>query len=197
MNFIIKPSLFYITTLFVGLFSFQVATSQTYVLNNSSSELEVQGTSSLHDWEITAEEQSGDAQIENSEDFTIKTLSFSVKAESLKSGKSGMDKNTYKALNTNKYKTIDFNLTSVSKIEKISENSFKATVKGDLTISGSKQSISLTLNLKLDGSKLLVEGEKPLKMTDFGIEPPKALLGTIKTGDAIKIIFKSIYNKKS
>lgn len=197
MNFIIKPSLFYITTLFVGLFSFQVATSQTYVLNNSSSELEVQGTSSLHDWEITAEEQSGDAEIENSEDFTIKTLSFSVKAESLKSGKSGMDKNTYKALNTNKYKTIDFNLTSVSKIEKISENSFKATVKGDLTISGSKQSISLTLNLKLDGSKLLVEGEKPLKMTDFGIEPPKALLGTIKTGDAIKIIFKSIYNKKS
>ncbi len=197
MNFIIKPSVFYITTLFVSLFSFQVATSQTYVLNNSSSELEVQGTSSLHDWEITAEEQSGDAQIENSEDFTIKTLSFSVKAESLKSGKSGMDKNTYKALNTNKYKTIDFNLTSVSKIEKISENSFKATVKGDLTISGSKQSISLTLNLKLDGSKLLVEGEKPLKMTDFGIEPPKALLGTIKTGDAIKIIFKSIYNKKS
>merc|ERR1712000_68435 len=116
-------------------------------------------------------------------------LSFSVKAESLKSGKSGMDKNTYKALNTGKYKTIDFNLTSVSKIEKISENSFKAIVKGDLTISGSKKSISLTLNLKLDGSKLLVEGEKALKMTDFGIEPPKALLGTIKTGDAIKIVF--------
>jgi len=196
MSNTIKSPVFYITTLFVSLLYFQVATAQNYVLNNGSSELEVQGTSSLHDWELTTEEQSGKAVVENSDDFTIKSLSFSVKAESLKSGKSGMDKNTYKALNTGKYKTIDFNLTSVSKIEKISENSFKAIVKGDLTISGSKKSISLTLNLKLDGSKLLVEGEKALKMTDFGIEPPKALLGTIKTGDAIKIVFKSVYNKK-
>lgn len=197
MNFIIKPSVFYITTLFVGLFSFQVATSQTFKLNNSSSELEVQGTSSLHDWEITAEEQSGDAEIENTEDFAIKTLSFSVKAESLKSGKSGMDKNTYKALNTDKHKTIDFNLSSVSQIEKISENHFKATVKGDLTISGVKKSISLTLNIKLEGAKLLIDGEKSLKMTDYGVKPPKALLGTIKTGDAIKIVFKSVFDKKS
>ncbi|MDH7912885.1 YceI family protein [Winogradskyella sp. SYSU M77433] len=196
MSNTIKSTVFYITTLFVSLLYFQVATAQTYVLNNTSSELEVHGTSSLHDWELITEEQSGKAVVENSGDFAITSLSFSVKAESLKSGKSGMDKNTYKALNTGKYKTIDFNLTSVSSIEKISENSFKATVKGDLTISGSKKSISLTLNIKLEGAKLLVEGEKPLKMTDFGIEPPKALLGTIKTGDAIKIIFKSVYNKK-
>jgi len=197
MNFIIKPSVFYITTLFVGLFFFQTATAQTYKLNNSASELKVKGTSSLHDWELNTEEQSGEAEVENSDDFVIKTLSFSVKAKSLKSGKSGMDKNTYKALKTDKHKTIDFNLSSVSQVEKVSENHFKTTVKGDLTISGVKKSISLTLNIKLEGSKLLIEGEKSLKMTDYGVKPPKALLGTIKTGDAITIVFKSVYNKQS
>jgi hypothetical protein len=30
-------------------------------------------------------------------------------------------------------------------------------------------------------------------MTDFGIDPPKALLGTIKTGDEIEVKFKSIF----
>ena len=34
-----------------------------------------------------------------------------------------------------------------------------------------------------------------MKMTDYGIEPPKALLGTIKTGDDIKIIFKTVFQK--
>lgn len=196
MNLIIKPSVFYITTLFVGLFFFQVSTSQTYTLNNSSSELKVKGTSSLHDWELTTDEQSGEAEVENSDDFRIKALSFSVKSESLKSGKSGMDKNTYKALKTDKHETIDFNLSSVSKVEKVSENQFKATVNGNLKICGVKKSISLSLNIKLEGAKLFIEGEKSLKMTDYGVKPPKALLGTIKTGDAITIAFSSVYDKQ-
>jgi hypothetical protein len=32
-----------------------------------------------------------------------------------------------------------------------------------------------------------VKGIVPLKMTDFGVDPPTAMLGALKTGDDIKI----------
>lgn len=182
-----------LTILFSSLFAIQSVTAQTYSLNNNTSFLEVHGTSSLHDWHVDAEEQSGKIVITNTENLEIKSLSFSVKAESLKSGKSSMDNNTYKALNTDDYKTIDFKLNSVKQVEKVKENSFKVSVLGNMTISGVTKTITLELTIKLDGTKVLIEGEKSILMTDYGIDPPKALLGTIKTGNKINIIFKSVF----
>ena len=182
-----------LTILFSSSFAVQSVTAQTYSLNNNTSFLEVHGTSSLHDWHVDAEEQSGKIVITNTESLEIKSLSFSVKAESLKSGKSSMDNNTYKALNTDDYKTIDFKLNSVKQVEKIKENSFKVSVLGNMTISGVTKTITLELTIKLDGTKVLIEGEKSILMTDYGIDPPKALLGTIKTGNKINIIFKSVF----
>ena len=182
-----------LTILFSSSFSVQSVTAQMYSLNNNTSFLEVHGTSSLHDWHVDAEEQSGNIVITNTEDLEIKSLSFSVKAESLKSGKSSMDNNTYKALNTDDYKTIDFKLNSVKQVEKVKENSFKVSVLGNMTISGVTKTITLELTIKLDGTKVLIEGEKSILMTDYGIDPPKALLGTIKTGNKINIIFKSVF----
>ena len=182
-----------LTILFSSLFAIQSVTAQTYSLNNNTSFLEVHGTSSLHDWHVDAEEQSGKIVITNTENLEIKSLSFSVKAESLKSGKSSMDNNTYKALNTDDYKPIDFKLNSVKQVEKVKENSFKVSVLGNMTISGVTKTITLELTIKLDGTKVLIECEKSILMTDYGIDPPKALLGTIKTGNKINIIFKSVF----
>ncbi|WP_178984831.1 YceI family protein [Winogradskyella helgolandensis] len=195
MKHSIKSSVFFFAVFFSSLLSFQVASSQTYSLNNSSSVLEVHGTSSLHDWVLETEKQSGKIVITNSEELEISSLSISVQAESLKSGKSSMDKNTYKALNTDDHKTMDFNLSSVKNVEKLSDNSFKVSASGKMTISGVTKTISIDMTVKIDGDKVTLDGEKSFKMTDFGIDPPKALLGTIKTGDAIKIVFKSVLNK--
>lgn len=179
-------------TVFVSL---QFAFSQTYKLDNNTCFMEVHGTSSLHDWHVDALEQSGKIVVKDSASLMIEALNFSVKSESLKSGKSGMDKNTYKALKTDKYKTIDFKFLSVESIESISDNYYKVSIKGDMTICDVTNSISLAFKLKLDNNKVLIDGEKSLLMTDYGIEPPKALLGTIKTGDKIRIIFKSVFLK--
>ncbi|SDH89973.1 YceI family protein [Winogradskyella thalassocola] len=196
MKHSIKSPVFFLAVLLSSLFSFQVALSQNYILSNSSSVLEVHGTSSLHDWTLETEKQSGKAVITNSEDLEISSLNFSVEAESLKSGKSSMDKNTYKALNTDDHKTIDFNLTALKNVTKLSDQSFKVSASGKMTISGVTNSITIDMTVKLEGNKLLLNGEKSIKMTDFGIDPPKALLGTIKTGNEIKIEFKSVFEQK-
>lgn len=99
-----------------------------------------------------------------------------------------MDKLTYKALKAEEYPLITFVFTNAKILE---ENQYQLTIEltGDLTIAGVTKNIAVkTIIDKLDEDVVLRDSH-PLKMTDFGITPPTALLGTIKTGDEIIIDF--------
>lgn len=163
--------------------------AQSFKLSNSDSSLSIFGTSSLHDWEEVAETYSGTISIDKNNESLIKSLEVTVQAESLKSGKGAMDKNTYKALKTDKYKNITFSLTEVKETTDKGNGNYAVKVNGNLTIAGTKKSISLPLDLKIDGNSLSIVGQKKMKMTDFNVDPPKALLGTITTGDEITVKF--------
>ncbi|MER3318264.1 YceI family protein [Flagellimonas lutimaris] len=170
--------------------------AQSYAISKSEGEVMVTGTSTLHDWEEVAEQKSGSIALDNTGELPkINTLKFTVEAESLKSGKGAMDKNTYKALDTKKHKQIVFNMKSVKSVSPVVSvsNRYKVVATGDLTISGSTNTIDLPFNLTINGDKVLLEGKKALKMTDYGVEPPKALLGTITTGDEIEVHFNTVW----
>lgn len=167
--------------------------AQNYKLDPSNSNLIVFGTSNLHDWEIKAESQQGNLVLNSDND--IKSLQISIEAEGLKSGKSGMDKNTYKALNTKSYKTIEFKYTKTTSIDKKDDNSYKLTIQGDLKVNGVTKNISMTIDVQVTNNNVTLTGKKTIKMTEFEVEPPTALLGTIKTGDEVTISFNSKFNK--
>ena len=169
--------------------------AQNYTLSNSASQLTVFGTSNLHDWEVVAEQQSGDIKLVNDGTLSISELKVKIVSESLKSGKSGMDKNTYKALKTNSYKSIDFEMLQVKSMESVGNSNYKVTVTGNLTIAGVTKKIELSFKMGVSDSKVTLEGEKAINMTHYNVEPPTALLGTIKTGEELTIKFKSILTK--
>lgn len=171
----------------------QISVAQTYHLSNTTSTLKVEGTSNIHDWDIIAEDQKGTliAELDNGQLVKISQLDFTVKAESLKSGKSGMDKNTYKALKTDKYKQITYRLTKVNNIDCTSTGKCKVTTSGTLTIAGIKKTIDITFDATVRENKIILVGKKKLIMSEYGIDPPTAVFGTITTGDALNIKFES------
>lgn len=184
-------------SLLIMLLSVQFSVAQTYNLSNNSSTLKVDGTSNLHDWSITSNSQKGKitAEINGGKITKIQALEFSVATESLKSGKSGMDRNTYKALKSNQHKQITFKMTNVKSLNCSSASSCKATVTGNLNIAGVSKSVDITFDMNVSGSNITLNGSRKVKMTDHKIDPPTAVMGTIKTGNEVNVIFKSVFTR--
>ncbi len=175
----------------------QISVAQTFNVNNTASSLIIEGTSNIHDWEIEAKDQQGKliAELNDGQLVKLTQLDFVVKAESLKSGKGGMDKNTYKALNTDKHKTITYKLTEVKSIDCTTTGNCKVTTTGNLTIAGTTKPIEIIFDAKVNGDKMVLSGTKSIKMTDFKVDPPTAMFGTITTGDELTIKFQTVFNK--
>lgn len=186
--------LLFLTLLFLSSWNTLKAQDQKVVL--AESKLTVFGTSNLHDWDIEAKAMSGKANFvfESNVLTDIKNLDFAVETEQLLSGKSGMDSNTFKALNSKKYKTINYKLTNVTKVSKVNANTYLVEAQGDLTISGVTKSITQNFTVVVSGKKLILSGKTKINMTQYKVVPPTALFGTIKTGPEVTVDFKVTYN---
>ncbi|WP_067147755.1 YceI family protein [Pseudotamlana agarivorans] len=183
----------YLSCIALLFLSVNLIQAQELKLVNSESSLTIYGTSSIHDWQEDAESQTGKIVFSNLETGEIEALSIAIEAESLKSGKSGMDKNTYKALNTKKHKQITFQLTKVESVNAKGNGVYDLKTVGDLTIAGTKKSIALDFKLTVKGAMATLDGEKKIKMTQFNVDPPTAMLGAITTGDDLTIKFKTTF----
>ena len=189
--------------IFLGLLIWLVSISNcvsqnAYSVNTKGSDLTIYGTSSLHDWQIVAEKMEGEcnATIKKGMVDAVQTLSFSVEVDGLKSGKSGMDDNTLKALKQEKHPEITFELNSTERSAPSEDQvSTILVTKGTLTVAGFSKEVNLKVASKTnsDGSIQFI-GRTVFNMTDFEVEPPTAVFGTILTGDEITIVFKIVYN---
>lgn len=166
--------------------------AQTKLNLKSGYDIEVAGTSSLHDWEMKSDNSSGTmvATLDNNKLTGVSELKIVVVAESLKSGKSGMDKNAYEAIKTKDHKEITF----VSNSVQVSGD--KVTATGDLTIAGTKKrtSVIATCTVQSNG-EINCKGSKKIKLTEYNVDPPTAMFGTIKTGDDLSINFDVTFTK--
>lgn len=163
---------------------------QTLTLS-ANSELKVSGTSTIHDWEMVSNTgQSGNAtiKIDNGKIKELKTLRLTMPVSTLKSGRSGMDKNAYEALKSKENPNVEFRLTEVLSIN---NNTIKA--KGDLTVAGTTKNVPIEVTYKVTGSTVEFTGKQDIKFTQFNISPPTAVFNTIKTGDDLILSFNATF----
>jgi len=165
--------------------------SQSYTLSKANSSITVSGTSSLHDWDVVSNSFNGKIQIKDISTGQLESLEVYIASESLKSGKNAMDKKTYKALKTDEYKNIKFKMVEVKSNKKIDDSTYEMRVVGEMTICGETKMKTIDFLLSKTGNALNATGSCAMKMTDFKIEPPTALLGAITTGDDITIKFNA------
>lgn len=111
----------------------------------------------------------------------LKTFEVVIPAGSLSSPKEGIDKNMHKALQVEAHPDIRFRLRGLES----ADGAYRAT--GWLTIAGVEKEVVLNLQVQRKGTTLAVTGGTDLLMTDFGVKPPKAMLGMIRTDPKVHI----------
>ncbi len=176
----------------------QVSVAQTSYTLDSNSVIHLKGTSALHDWGMTAHSFTANAIFTFAADnqlSSITAFSLRLPVHSLKSESAGMEKNAYKALKDDQYKDIVFELTSARFIKSGFEH-YLILLHGNLTMAGVTQPTTLKTSARIneDGT-ILCSGELPVYMSDYNIERPTYLLGTMKVGDLLVLTYNLLLVK--
>ena len=117
---------------------------------------------------------------------SLEAFEIVVKAATLTSPREGLDKNMHKALKTTEHPEITFTLTRLDG----KPGALRAI--GLLKIAGVVKDVTFDVKAAANASTITVIGEVPLLMTDYGIAPPKAMLGMLKTDPRITVTFEVV-----
>lgn len=166
-----------------------------YMLEKSESNMSVSGTSTVHDWEMDVKNFDGIVSLETEDgEKSIKSVYFVAKANSLKSDKRIMNDKTYDALKAEDHPKITFRFAEVKSL-KTEGNNFSGVVSGYLSIAGKTRKVSIAFSGNQYNDKIVVTGSKTIDMPDYEMDPPTAMLGSIKTGEKVKVSFNLTFNK--
>lgn len=159
-----------------------------------TSDMNIRGTSTMHDWELKATTINGNCVMscEGKEIRDIKSFSLTIPTKSLKSvnGSKMMDDKVYSALKSETVQNITFKLEKIVSITP-SGNGWDVTASGSLSIAGVSSNDVLVVHITEEqNGTFTLSGVKKLKMKDYNVDPPKAMLGALTTGNEIQIEFK-------
>lgn len=183
-----------------------------HAVTDSTSRIQIDGTSTLHDWTVVSQVAGGyiemssyvwDGALFNETSMADTavvpaTVHVEIPILSLQhdGDKEGLEESMYQALKFKAHPTIIFHLTIGQRLPSTSLDQVRITGSGDLTIAGFSRYIDLTVDLiRMSDDRLKVIGETTLKMTDYNIKKPKAMLGMIRTGDEVAIRFEWVTEK--
>jgi polyisoprenoid-binding protein YceI len=159
------------------------------------SKVTVAGTSTLHDWTVESAKIEGEVTVPEgflAGDATVQpTVAVSIPAGSLASGKKKMDDLMHEALRAKEHKSIQYRLVSAKPKSGAGSDRVVLDTRGRLTIAGKTREVPMEVEvLRQAGGRLLVKGTAAITMSDFGMKPPTAMLGTVKTGDDVTVRFE-------
>ncbi len=187
-----------IPALIFGLIGLQVIQAQvSYKFIKEGSLIRVTGTSTIHDWAMEAKDPDGVVQfkIDKNTLAGIKDLHVTIRSDRILSDNRIMNNKTHEALAAKKHPEIIFHLNEVKGF-KIEDRKISGQVTGTLRIAGKSREISLPFTGIYKGEEIKIMGNKILNMSDFGIEPPTAMLGTLKTGDKVAVNFVTTWRQQ-
>jgi hypothetical protein len=178
------------------LFSHQSFAQQQTFRPSGESYVTVTGTSTLHDWEMRSGNVGGEAVFitgESGSPEVLESVMFRLEKTTLKSDKSGLDRRAYQALNTSRHPEIVFRTNGSNSVRKTGDR-YVVNTRGELTIAGVTRQISVNATcINGDDQRLVCSGSRSLKMSEFDIDPPVMMMGTLRAGDEITINYNIVY----
>jgi polyisoprenoid-binding protein YceI len=178
----------------------------TRVAVGPESKLWIDGTSNLHEWSCKATtldaaidlDPALAAQVASAPPKALKRVQVKVPVKSLKCNHNGMDGNVYKALKADASPEISYILATFEAAPGEAKDGFTLHTVGTLMIAGVENKLEMDVAAtRLSDGSVSAKGVVPIKMTDYGIQPPTAIFGRLKTGNEVKVNFELTIGAKA
>lgn len=186
-----------LTTLFslTILFSISLQAQQgleLQILDNSK--LYIEGKSNVNKFACHCTEEFPTSKIQFNSTPSNGTAHFNktemqITTSKLDCGKKAINKDLIKTLKAEEHPKITLELCSLKFLEAAHENDWQQ-VKAEtfLTIAGTTRSMNMLVRAKQLGNfKYKIKSSEEIKLTDFDIDPPTALLGLVKVKDEMTL----------
>ena len=119
----------------------------------------------------------------------LRGLELVVPVGTMRSGKAALDKNMFKALRTEQFPEIRFQLDS-SQLGTARGDTLPVSADGALRVSGKERPITVKGQLVRTEKGVWLEGSHAMRMSEYDVKPPKMMLGTLKVHDPIVVRFR-------
>lgn len=175
--------------------------AQSYNLAaDSSTQITVTGTSTLHGWTVAVNEIQDVPQklvLSGDNENTIDSFAFGVVINSMDGGRgASMNAKITKALQATAHPVITYQQTESAVISEMdAAGNFKLISKGVLNMVGMEKAVEIEVMGQKTANGIILKGSKPLKFSEFEIEPPSAMFGQIVCGDDIAVNFEFRYQQ--
>lgn len=155
---------------------------------SSQSKVVIDGDSSLHKWSCTASVAQTSAELDTSLPQLVRALTVQIPVAGIECGNGTMNGKLRDALGADKHPIIEYRFSSA---ERIDGEGVRLRATGTLTVAGKSQPLIVPVDAALDtdGSAIAM-GSVSFAMSQFGIEPPTAMLGVLTTADRVTIRFE-------
>lgn len=150
------------------------------VLFANASNLSVQNGEIIAHTEVFGDSQINPTTKDVKADLTMNDSIESIKGKiyfdtiSLISDKKTRDEHMYELLQAEKFKTITFDIRSITKVDVDYE------IKGVLTLNGVQRNIKAKISINKQNNQLLLTGGFSFNLTDFSLEPPTMMFLTVR-----------------
>ena len=189
----------YLITILAFLFAFSTATAQdiTYQLSEIH-QFKIDGDSNVRSWDADITEADAslvltgvdNLSIENLTEESFKSLEISIPVEGIESDSRRLTRNLQGYLRGDDFPVITFALQQINSITH-ENDTVQISADGIISAAGVENSVSMDVEAVLNGDgSITFSGVQRLLMTDFDIDPPTAVMGTVRSDDEIDIIYQ-------
>jgi polyisoprenoid-binding protein YceI len=168
----------------------------------ADSRLWLEGTSNVRDWRCDATSLDASVDIDDaahsmtSTANRIRRVQVSVPTHALTCGRSQMDHIMYKALHVDDAPECRQIVGRFEVVSTAASGPPTLVMQGTLRIAGRERVVRMPVELEeqTDGS-VRAKGALPILMTDYGISPPTALFGVLRTENRIVVKFDLLVDR--
>lgn len=179
-----------------------LAQDLTYTLSDVA-EFKISGDSNLRAWDgdVTDIEATlvlsghNELSLENLTPESITSIDIRIAVAGIETDTARLTTNLRNYLKGDQFPHISYRLNQVQEIE-LQGDKAVITADGIITAAGVEKSVNMTVDafINSDGS-IRFTGTQDMLMTEFEIDPPTALLGTVRADNEFSVIFDVLFAK--